>query len=125
MDLNTTIEIDVKDIHPTVQSAYGNFKHAKKHYAIGEIVYDKANPQNNGYLLYVKNSLDGFEPADLINFKLQEPAFPHHSTIDQFFDESQFESYRCLGKFIASNMLDELAKPSGLYERKVQGLLGI
>jgi Patatin-like phospholipase len=125
VDLNITIDIDVKDIHPTQQSEYGNFKHAKKHYTIGEIIYDKTDPEKNGLLVYVKNSLDGHEPADLINFKLQEPAFPHHSTIDQFFDESQFESYRCLGKFITSSMLDELAKPSGLYERKVQTLLAI
>jgi Patatin-like phospholipase len=125
VDLNITIDINVKDIHPTVQSEYGNFKHAKKHYAIGEIIYDITNSENNGLLVYIKNSLDGHEPADLINFKLQEPAFPHHSTIDQFFDESQFESYRCLGKFITSSMLDELAKPSGLYERKVQTLLAI
>jgi len=26
-----------------------------------------------------------------------DPLFPHHPTSDQFFDESQFESYRRLG----------------------------
>ena len=123
VDLNTTIDIDVKDIHPTVQSLYGDFKHAKKHYAIGEIIYDKANPENNGLLIYIKNSLDGREPADLINFKLQAAAFPHHSTVDQFFDESQFESYRCLGKCIINSMLDDLAKPKGLYSQKAQAML--
>ncbi len=125
VDLNITINIDVKDIHPSLQSQCGNFKHATKHYAIGEIIYDKANPKNNGLLLYIKNSLTGAEPTDLINFKLQQTAFPHHSTVDQFFDESQFESYRCLGQYIGNTVIEKLMKPSGLYERKAKTLLGI
>ena len=57
-----------------------------------------------GILLFIKNSLAGNEPTDLINYKLQEPAFPHHSTIDQFFSESQFESYRQLGYHMGNDV---------------------
>ena len=123
VDLDITIDIDVKDIHPTIQSPFGNFKHSQKHYAIGEIVYDKPNSKNNGLLVYIKNSLTGDEPTDLINFKLQEPAFPHHSTIDQFFDESQFESYRCLGCHIAKSFVDDIAASKGAKELKTKQLL--
>lgn len=42
----------------------------------------------------------GDEPADLLNYKLTHPGFPHQSTADQWFDESQFESYRKLGHHI-------------------------
>jgi hypothetical protein len=31
------------------------------------------------------------------SYAQQYPQFPHQSTGDQFFDESQFESYRALG----------------------------
>ena len=37
------------------------------------------------------------------------PDFPHESTADQWFSESQFESYRSLGFEIADEVLDTLA----------------
>jgi len=36
-------------------------------------------------------------PGDVQNYKLQHEDFPHDSTAEQWFTESQFESYRCLG----------------------------
>jgi hypothetical protein len=51
----------------------------------------------NGVLLYLKASLTGNEPPDVKNYADQNTAFPHQSTDDQWFDESQFESYRRLG----------------------------
>lgn len=45
------------------------------------------------YLLYVKLSLTGNEGEFLRRYRLDEPAFPHHSTADQFFGEAQFEAY--------------------------------
>lgn len=125
VDLNVTIDINLSDIHPSEPSKYGSFKHAKKHYVIGDIVYDKSNPRLNGMLIYIKNSLDGSEPTDLINFKLQQNAFPHHSTTDQFFDESQFESYRRLGEHIALNVMKDIEKSTGTKPSKIKSLLGL
>lgn len=34
---------------------------------------------------------------DVLNYARQNPTFPNQSTVDQFFDEAQFESYRQLG----------------------------
>ena len=48
-------------------------------------------------LLYVKPTLTGDEPIDVINYHLANRDFPHEDTIDQWFSESQFESYRKLG----------------------------
>ena len=45
------------------------------------------------------------EPADVLNYAIQNPTFPHQSTADQFFDESQFESFRRLGKWIGDSCL--------------------
>lgn len=110
-DLDVRLKFDdLKNLHPSKQSIYGSFKHSEKHYAIGEILYDEKNAAKNGILLYIKSSLTGTEPADLINFKLQEPAFPHHYTVDQFFDESQFESYRRLGEHIAKEVMLDINK---------------
>lgn len=79
---------------------------SNKHFTIGEIHYQERYGKDveNGVLVYIKNSLTGDEPADLQNYKKQEPNFPHHSTVDQFFDEMQFESYRNLGYHIAETV---------------------
>jgi hypothetical protein len=53
----------------------------------------------------LKNSLTGDEPAPVLNYRTSNPAFPHESTVDQFFDDAQFESYRALGVHIAEDAL--------------------
>lgn len=118
-DFGANIEIDVTALHPTVQSKFGNFKHAEKHYAIGEIYYKSGEV---GILLFIKNSLTGDEPADLINYKLHEPTFPHHSTVDQSFNESQFESYRELGYHMGNTIIAEIAASK---ETTLKNLLGL
>jgi hypothetical protein len=52
-------------------------------------------------LVYLKASLTGDEPTDVLEYGTRQHAFPHQSTADQFFDESQFESYRKLGVHVA------------------------
>jgi hypothetical protein len=48
-------------------------------------------------LIYIKASLTGDEPPDVRHYASQNTSFPHQTTTDQFFDETQFESYRRLG----------------------------
>ena len=50
-----------------------------------------------GLLIYLKPAITGDEPRDVFNYKEASPQFPHESTVDQWFSESQFESYRMLG----------------------------
>jgi hypothetical protein len=54
----------------------------------------------DGYLVYIKASLTGREPVDVIQYAKTHKDFPHESTANQFFNEPQFESYRKLGSFI-------------------------
>ncbi len=69
-----------------------------RHCALGEIHYDCVDPgAEKGRLLYIKPILTGDEPADVLNYNSSDPDFPQQSTTDQWFDESQFESYRRLG----------------------------
>jgi hypothetical protein len=66
--------------------------------AVGKIHYDTEDANApDGNLIYVKPTLRGDEPADVISYERQHPDFPHESTGDQWFTESQFESYRKLG----------------------------
>ena len=54
-----------------------------------------------GLMLYLKLSLTGDEAELLKRYRLLNPDFPHQSTIDQFYDEEQFEAYRRLGVHVA------------------------
>jgi hypothetical protein len=77
------------------------------HFALGAIRYsDVDGPGTDGRLIYVKPVVSGDEPLDVTRYAAasrgQSSPFPHHTTGDQFFDESQFESYRMLGYHSAS-----------------------
>ncbi|MEN3331074.1 MAG: hypothetical protein V7641_439 [Blastocatellia bacterium] len=69
--------------------------------ALACIRYSCVDPNApDGILVYIKPSFYGNEPRDVYNYAIAHPAFPHESTADQFFTESQFESYRMLGSHI-------------------------
>ena len=89
-DFGVVIDIHAEDL----QSGYS---------AVGRITYPDAPPAT---LIYIKPRLTGTEPADLLNFKCTHPGFPHESTADQWFDESQFESYRKLGHHIGKAVFE-------------------
>jgi hypothetical protein len=54
-----------------------------------------------GVLVYLKASLVGEEPADVQAYSSVHELYPHEPTADQWFSESQFESYRKLGEHVA------------------------
>lgn len=93
IDLGIDIDLDLTDITPAKSGAP-----SKKHCALGAIHYENVDRNApTGTIIYIKASLTGDEPADVTNYKSTCDAFPHESTIDQWFSESQFESYRKLG----------------------------
>ena len=51
----------------------------------------------DGVLVYIKPSLLGDEPRDVLNYHAASSTFPQETIADQWFSESQFESYRMLG----------------------------
>jgi hypothetical protein len=67
------------------------------HFVIGSIQYPEVDEL--GSILYIKSTLSSGLPADLVNYRRQYPSFPHDTTLDQWFTESKFESYRRLGHF--------------------------
>lgn len=60
-----------------------------------------------GALVYIKASLTGREPPDIRQYSLTHKDFPHETTANQFFNESQFESYRHLGSVILETLVEE------------------
>ena len=59
-----------------------------------------------GIILYIKPGYHGTErSAGVRSYALANLAFPHESTGDQFFGESQMESYRALGFEIMDTLL--------------------
>jgi len=69
-------------------------KNVKTHFSVGTIKYPD---KTEGVFIYIKASMTGGEPEDLLSYRRENPTFPDESTSDQFFDEAQFESYRELG----------------------------
>lgn len=102
VDFGVRIEIDVSSIrrHSVTQQS-------RTHAVIGTIHYgeDCASVQP-GHLLYIKASMTGDEPEDVKSYKEHDPTFPHEPTSNQFFVESQFESYRKLGLHIGNTVFD-------------------
>jgi hypothetical protein len=91
---------------------------ASRHCAVGAIDYKATDgpSANDGVLIYIKSSLTGNEPRDVMNYAQQNPAFPHQPTSDLWFDESQFESYRRLGFHIVDEILQFRQGPASLQE---------
>jgi hypothetical protein len=95
-----------------------------KYCALCTIGYSAVDgPGTDGWLIYIKPEVYGREPVDVYNYAAANPTFPHETTADQFFTESQFESYRTLGSFILETLCRDVPAPAGL-EEFVAGIAG-
>lgn len=105
VDFGVSIDLDAQPIR--VDDATGM---ARSHAVAGRINYADLDPDApSGVLIYVKISLTGDEPPDVLQYAKVNDAFPHQATdFRQSFDESQFESYRRLGEHIANRLFEPL-----------------
>jgi hypothetical protein len=99
------VAIEFEEPLPTPDQA----KRTGRHVAVARIRYDRVDAGvPAGRLVYIKPVLVGDEPLDVTCYavanKKPGSAFPHQSTADQFFDESQYESYRALGFHSVKNV---------------------
>jgi len=98
------------------QFAEGSAGHAIA--LVGRIVYGKAyddvaeETAPDGTLLVIKPRLSQNGPSDLLRYLYDNPEFPQQSTLDQFFDEAQWESYYELGRLIALRLFSPDLKRS-------------
>jgi hypothetical protein len=95
------------------------------YFAIAQIGYSCVDAgAEDGVLLYLKPAIYGDEPQDVLHYKRSHDTFPHETTADQFFDEAQFESYRALGSFVMTRVLDTAGDTRDL-PGVVRGLYGL
>jgi hypothetical protein len=100
IDLGVTIDINLNDLR------LGEKGLSRSHFQFCRIRYPKepGEEQAIGYLLYLKLSLTGNEGEFIRRYRYDEPVFPHHSTANQFFTDTQFEAYRYLGEHVGDKL---------------------
>jgi hypothetical protein len=96
-DFGVVIDLNLDALQPLGEPAF-----SRLHYSMGTILYPGESIP--GKLIYIKSSVTGDEPMDIVEFRKRHSEFPHTLTANQFFDESHFESYRALGHHVAGDV---------------------
>jgi hypothetical protein len=115
IDFGVEITLDLEALRPNKKTG-----RCKVHHVRGTIRYPETPAAELGEILYIKSSLTGTikrekqdelpcEPIDILNYRYEHSTFPHDTTANQWFTESQFESYRRLGQ----HMVEEVALSGG------------
>jgi hypothetical protein len=89
LDFGAKIEINTRDLIPQQED-----KRSARAFTFGKIDYDEGHI---GYLIYIKTTLMEELTEDIYGYQRSHNDFPDQSTMDQFYDEPQFEAYRELG----------------------------
>src|SRR5438067_2304393 len=86
VDFGVEIEMRLDQIRDVDAS-----RRSSTHCVVGTIRYPNApDGLAEGRLVYLKSSITGDEDFDVIEYARRVPGFPHESTADQWFNESQF-----------------------------------
>jgi len=122
IDFGIPIDFEPITIYP--RSAIDALKSAgqKGHNcAIGRIRYEAVDGTTapDGIIVYIKPACYGDEPRDIYEYFKGSGTFPHESTSDQFFSESQFESYRMLGAYTMERLCPTDAADFRDFVRKI------
>jgi hypothetical protein len=91
------------------RSATETLKEPGHNCAVGRIRYSVVDGVDapDGVIVYIKPALYGDEPRDIYEYSKRNEMFPHESSSEQFFSESQFESYRMLGAYTMERLCTE------------------
>lgn len=113
IDFGIPVEFDAMHIYPRAAGHGGAFC------AVGRVEYSRVDrvegtdaegrpveiPAPDGAIIYIKPVFYGAsEPRDIYHYAHANDRFPHESTVDQWFSEEQFESYRSLGMYIVGRI---------------------
>jgi hypothetical protein len=118
IDFGIPIEFGPMSIYP--RCAIDTLKTSGHNCAIGRIRYSAVDDKApDGVLIYIKPACYGDEPRDIYEYFKRNPAFPHEATTDQFFSESQFESYRMLGAYTMEKICSDCGGDFRCFIREV------
>ena len=100
IDFGVTIAPLLDEVRPRLPGQY-----CGSHFHLCRVEYPvPGQPSETGLLLYLKSSVTGNESELIRCYRAKHPGFPHQNTLDQFFDQEQFEAYRQLGVHVAEGM---------------------
>jgi hypothetical protein len=125
-DFGAEIDLDLRPLRLDEKTGY-----SKAHCVVGTIRYppppedrveegistqceslkDEEADKYTGVIVYMKSSLVGDEPPDLLTYKLAHDVFPQDSTANQWFTETQFEAYRRLGHHVTMTAVQPALSP--------------
>ena len=112
IDLGIKIEFDPGGSLDSIRKKAADSLSARN-WAAATISYGN---NESGRLYYIKASITGGEQDYVKDYCARNPDFPHQSTADQFFDETQFEAYRALGEEIGGRFCADVVKNSASQE---------
>ena len=118
IDLGVEIEMDPLPLclaRDKLRDPEARIPEGSRYAAMGRIKYPE-NPAEPGCLIYLKPGVYGDESADIQDYAVKHKDFPHDTTADQWFDKSQFESYRRLGQFVITAVFGEPSVPPVEYQ---------
>ena len=115
IDMGIEIEIELDELRPDENGL------SRKRSAVGTIHYPaRERPgggqdldKEEGELIYVKLAVTGAEGETVAEYRARHEAFPHQSTANQAFDESQLEAYRELGYLAGQEMVEAVEDEAG------------
>jgi hypothetical protein len=120
-DFGVPIVFDIPDAPVSMRSRNTPAREMpERPWAVARILYSAVDDRlPDGRLIYLKPGLYGGEPIDVYAYAQEHHAFPHDTTADQFFSESQFESYRALGYHVAKNAFGESAVKQAMVDMRL------
>ena len=96
---NINIDIDLEGLRCDPETYLNRY-----HCAVSTITYpenpDTGEQEETGWLIYLKPTITAAEKGAVKAYwwTHQDDHFPHQTTLDQFYDDDQFEAYRRLGE---------------------------
>jgi hypothetical protein len=123
-DFGVEIAIDTDSLRPAKDKQFsaghcvvGTIRYQEREMGEANRMCAEAEPPDPdhmlGWLVYFKASMTGDEPEDIQQYQGDHSVFPHQPTSDQFFTESQFESYRRLGEHVVEATFERIKRPAG------------
>ena len=104
---NSELQVDFSSFDPTVMGPAAHEPElVETAYVEGKFTY---NDGVSGQITVVKAGVPTDAPAELLDYRKSNPAFPYDTTLDQFFDADRFDAYRRLGAFCT----DKALSPAG------------
>jgi hypothetical protein len=121
IDFGVRIEPNLTDLRPDLTSRF-----SQTHTMMCRVHYPAAGNQSagQGLILYMKLSVTGNELETIKRYRALHPDFPHETTLDQFFDEEQFEAYRQLGVHVAEGLFCRALLHGGTHPATVREWFG-